>query len=207
MVDICSYAQLAEAVRAAPGAVRLIGIDGCGGAGKTTFAARLARHGGGWPIVHTDDFASHDEPLEWWPRFLADVIEPLRRQEAVTFRPYDWARRCRRDPVTVAAADVVVVEGVSATRAAWRDSLAMSVWVETDSDLRLRRGLARDGEHLAEFWRDWRFAEDGYVADEQPATHADLVVAGDPVGVAHDPESEFVLLSARRRGAALTQPR
>jgi len=60
-----------------PGPVRLVAIDGPGGAGKTTFAERFAAAADGAPIVHTDDFASADNPIDWWPRLLAEVIEPL----------------------------------------------------------------------------------------------------------------------------------
>jgi uridine kinase len=199
MAQIRTYTQLADQLRAASGSVRLVGIDGCGGAGKSTFADRLARHGDGWPVVHTDDFATHDEPLEWWPRMLADVIEPLSRRQPATFTPYDWVNRRPGRPTTVGAADVVVIEGVGATRSAWRDRLALRIWIDTDSELRLRRGLARDGDELAEFWRGWRIAEDRYVAEEDPAAYADLIVAGDSTGVAHNPEKEFVVLSARPR--------
>jgi uridine kinase len=199
MADIRTYAQLADELRTARGPVRLVGIDGCGGAGKTTFAERLSRHGDDWPVVHTDDFATHDEPLEWWPRMLADVIEPLSRGLSATFAPYDWVNRRPGRPTTVAPANVVVVEGVGATRSAWRHRLTLRIWVDTDGELRLRRGLARDGDELAEFWRGWRIAEDRYVAAENPAAYADLIVAGDPSAVAHDPEEEFVVLSERLR--------
>ena len=202
MTAIRTYAQLVEEICATNGPVRLVGIDGCGGAGKTTFAQRLtAAAASAWPVVHTDDFASHDEPIEWWPRLLAQVIEPLLRREPATFRPYGWVQRRAGEPVTVEPADVIVIEGVGATRSAWRDRLVASIWIDTDSGLRLRRGLDRDGEELAEFWRDWRIAEDRYVADEQPQQQADLVVAGDPTEP-HDPEREFVVLSARRQGPA-----
>jgi uridine kinase len=204
MTAIRAYAQLADEICASSGPVRLVGIDGCGGAGKTTFAQRLARQRDPmWPVIHTDDFATHDEPTEWWPQMLAQVIEPLLRDEPATFRPYDWVRRQPSDEVTVHPADVVVIEGVGATRAAWRDRLTMSIWIETDSDLRLRRGLERDGEELAGFWQGWRVAEDRYVAAEDPAAHADLVVAGAPTP-AHDAEREFVVLSEPRRSAAAT---
>ena len=198
MTAIRTYAQLVDEIRASPAPVRLVGVDGCGGAGKTTFAQRLvtAAHNA-WPVIHTDDFASHDEPLDWWPRMLAEVIEPLLRNEPATFRPYDWVRRQRGDAVTVPPAEAVVIEGVGATRTAWRDRLALRVWIDTDSELRLRRGLDRDGEELADFWRDWRVAEDAYVAAENPQERADLVVAGDPEDL-HDPETEFVVLSERR---------
>jgi uridine kinase len=209
MTEIRTFAQLADEIRRQPADVRLVGIDGCGGAGKTTFAQRLVRHGGAdWRVIHTDDFATHDEPLEWWPRLLADVIEPLSRRQAATFRPYDWVHRRPGEAITVAPADVVVIEGVGATRSAWRKRLAAAVWIETESDLRLRRGLDRDGHELAQFWQDWRIAEDRYVAEEQPAAHADLVVAGDPAGVAHEPDEQFVVLSARpRAGEPALRPR
>ena len=204
MTAIRTYAQLVDEIRTTNNDVRIVGIDGCGGAGKTTFAQRLvAAANDGWPVVHTDDFASHDEPLEWWPRLLDEVIEPLLQEQPATFRPYDWVQRRPGDPVTIAPNDVVVIEGVGATRAAWRDRLALRIWIETDSDLRLRRGLERDGDELADFWRDWRVAEDLYVNDEQPQQHADLVVAGDPTEV-HDPEREFVVLSERQRVPAAT---
>lgn len=208
MTAIRTYAQLVWDIRATAGPVRLVGIDGCGGAGKTTFAQRLARHAPSdesWPVIHTDDFASHDEPLEWWPRLLAQVVEPLLRNEPATFRAYDWVRRRVGAEATVQPAEVVVIEGVGATRSAWRDRLTTSIWVETDPQLRLRRGLDRDGEELADFWRDWRQAEDRYVATEDPARRVDLVVAGDPTAP-HDPDEEFVILSERPRVAAPTTP-
>ena len=206
MAAIRTYAQLVDEIRTTTNPVRLVGIDGCGGAGKTTFAQRLsAAANDEWPVIHAADFATHDAPIEWWPRMLAQVIEPLLRNERATFRPYDWVQREPGELTTIAPADVVVIEGVGAIRKAWRDRMVKRIWVDTDPDLRLRRGLERDGEELADFWRDWRVAEDRYVADEHPEQHADLVVAGDP-SEPHDPEREFVVLSERRRYvAAATQ--
>jgi uridine kinase len=202
MAEVCTYAQLVGEILATSGRVRLVGVDGFGGAGKTTFAARLARAGGGWPVVHTDDFATHDEPLEWWPRMLAQVIEPLSNGVAASYPAYDWVNRQAGSRVTIEPAEVVVIEGVGATRKAWRDRLALRVWVETESDLRLRRGLERDGEDLAEFWRGWRLAEGRYEVEENPAAHADLVVDGNPGHQPHDAEREFVV-SARPRAEAV----
>ncbi|HMC68164.1 MAG TPA: hypothetical protein VKJ07_03330, partial [Mycobacteriales bacterium] len=58
---------------------------------------------------------------------------------------------------------------------------------------------------LADFWRDWRQAEDRYVAAENPVSHVDYVVAGDP-SQAHDSDEEFVILSERPRAAVRTTP-
>lgn len=195
-----TFAALAEHVRARPGPVRLVGIDGCGGAGKSTFAARLSRALDDAPVVHTDDFASHDVPTEWWPRMLAEVIEPLLRGEPASYRPYDWtARRFVDDCINVQPTDVVLVEGVGATRKAWRDQLAMRIWVDCPRDVRIRRGIERDGEELREFWLDWMRAEDAYLEAEHPYAYADIAVDG--ASPAPDPESRYVEIPR------LTEPR
>ncbi|MDQ1696616.1 MAG: hypothetical protein QOJ03_1969 [Frankiaceae bacterium] len=182
-----------------PGSVRLVGVDGCGGAGKTTFSARLSHALDGAPVVHTDDFASYDEPLNWWPRLLSEVIEPLLRKEPATFRPYDWvARRPAAELITVTAAPVVVIEGVGATRNAWRDRLALRVWVDCPRDIRLARGLARDGADMVDFWTWWMAEEHAYVTAERPWAHADLVIDGAPeLGpeTEYDADLEFVEIS------------
>jgi uridine kinase len=192
-VDIHAFVELARDITSRPGPVRLVGIDGCGGAGKSTFAGRLSHALGDVPVVHTDDFASHDVPTEWWPRMLHDLIEPLLRGEPASYRPYDWvARRPAGTTVVIEPLDVVLIEGVGATRAAWRDRLALGVWVDCPRDLRLARGIERDGEELREFWLEWMAAEDVYVVDEKPFAHADVVVDG--ATSAPDPEREYVAL-------------
>ena len=189
------FDELAADLLSHDGVVRLVGVDGCGAAGKTTFAARLASAAGNAPVIHTDDFASFDEPTQWWPRMLAQVIDPLSRQEPATFRPYDWIERRRSDEtVTVDPAPLVVIEGVGATRKAWRDRLVARIWVETSREERLRRGLERDGDHMLEFWQWWMAAEDDYVLEERPDQAADIRVDGEPT-LAHDPEREFVQIA------------
>jgi uridine kinase len=196
------FDELAGELLARSGAVRLVGVDGCGGAGKTTFAQRLAQAAGGAPVVHTDDFASWAEPTQWWPRMLTQVIEPLCRGEPARFRPYDWVERHpSADVVAVAPAPMVIIEGVGATRAAWRDRLVARIWMETSREERLRRGLARDGDSMLEFWHWWMAAEDRYVLDEHPDQNADVRVTGEP-STAHDPEREFVQI-----GPAVSEPR
>jgi uridine kinase len=131
---------------------------------------------------------------------LSEVVEPLLRNEPASYTPYDWANRRPADRViTVEPRDVVIIEGVGATRAAWRDRLALRIWVDCPRDLRLARGIARDGEELREFWLEWMRAEDAYIATEQPHAHADLIVDG--ATPAPDPENDYVVQPT------LTEPR
>jgi hypothetical protein len=54
----------------------------------------------------------------------------------------------------------------------------MRIWIDCPRDVRLARGIARDGEGLREFWQRWMKAEDAYVESEQPQLHADVIVSG-----------------------------
>ncbi|MES1246767.1 MAG: hypothetical protein ABUS54_03730 [Actinomycetota bacterium] len=157
-------------------ATRIVAIDGCGGAGKSTLAAALARELGA-TVVHTDDFASWDDPVGWWPSLLEQVLEPLAAGRSATFVPNSWGGP-ERPPVTVEPGRTVIVEGVTASREAFRPYLAYSIWVETPRELRLARGLARDGVDALPLWERWMAEEDAYVERERPAEHADAVLAG-----------------------------
>ena len=177
------------------GLTRLVAIDGPGGAGKTTFAARLAASfaGAAVQVVHTDDFASWDNQFGWAGRIRAQLIEPLRRGEPGRYQRYDWVEKRFAEWHDVAPAPVVVMEGVGAAQRAFADALAMTVWVDTPPDVRLARGLARDGEHMRGFWEQWIAGERAHFAADRTRSRADFVVSGDP-GTTHDGETEFLVV-------------
>jgi uridine kinase len=192
-----TFDELLADVSSRRGPVRLVAVDGAGGAGKSTFAERLSRRAGGAPIVHTDDFASWDEPLEWWPRMLAQVIEPLVTGEAARYQRFDWPTCRLADWLTVAPSPIVILEGVSSGRQAWAAHLAYTILVVAPEATRLRRGLDRDGDAMRQQWRSWMAAEDDHFATDGVVDRADLIVDGEP-SLDHDPDEQFVVL--RRRG-------
>ncbi len=191
------FDALVAEVLSCPGPVRLVAVDGPGGAGKSTFAARLARHAGDVAVVHTDDFASWVEPLEWWPRLLAQVIDPLVAGDEGRFQRYDWAEARLAEWVTVPRRPIVIIEGVSSGRREWREHLAYCVFVTSPEQIRLQRGLERDGAQMLDQWRSWMAAEDRHFAEDGVADRADLIVDGAPV-LDHDPEEEIDVLRRRR---------
>jgi len=157
---------------------RIIAVDGPGGAGKSTFANRLSDALNGAPIIHTDDFASWDNPLNWWPRLIEQVLEPLARNVPARYQRYDWDTKSLAEWHDVEPTDYIIVEGVSSSREAFRPYVAYSVWIETPRDERLRRGLERDGESARAQWDEWMAREDEYIQQEKPAERADVVIDG-----------------------------
>ncbi|MFE3109847.1 uridine kinase [Kitasatospora indigofera] len=173
-------ALLARIAAAAPscGPVRLIGVDGHAGSGKTTFAGRLAAALGGAPVVHLDDLATHAEPFGWTERLRAEVLEPLAAGREARHRVYDWTSRRFEGTRTVPAAPVVLVEGVGAGRRAVRPWLSGLVWMELDAPAARRRGELRDGPELAGFWAGWARAEQEHFAADPSRPYADSRVDG-----------------------------
>jgi uridine kinase len=157
---------------------RVVAVDGAGGAGKSSFARHLADALGGCAIVHTDDFASWDNPVDWWPQLIELVLEPISHEEAAHFTPTQWAPDMRPEAVEITPAAFLVLEGVTASREAFRPYLTYAIWIETSTEVRLRRGLDRDGETARPQWEAWMAAEDAYCEREHPDLAADLVVNG-----------------------------
>jgi uridine kinase len=173
---IVGYARTAAPPH--PMRTRAIAIDGCGGAGKSTLAQRVAAALDRAQVVPTDDFARPENPVDWWPEVVECVLEPLHANAPGRYLRYDWLTRSASEWVEVWPADYVLLEGVSASRHAFRPYLSLTVWVETPRDIRLRRGLARDGPEARDQWLAWMAREDAYVTREQPRQQANLIVSG-----------------------------
>lgn len=196
------FADLARRVAESParlGRVRVVAVDGPAGSGKTSFSARLCEHlrGEGLRVaeVHTDDLLEGwTDLVTFWPRLQQWVIEPLRRGESARYHKYDWIHRRFSDEWTlVILPDVLVIEGVSAARAQAAPYLTLSVFLWAPRDVRLARGIERDGEALRPNWLRWMADEDRHFAADRTAERVDLIVDGAP-SVPHEEEDEFVLL-------------
>ena len=176
--------------------IRLIGVDGPSGSGKSTLAARLAARSSA-PIVAVDDFVSWSDFAGWWPRFDRQVLTRLLSGADAQYQVRDWANDEFGTSLdgwkAVALTPLVILEGVTCTRVAAANRLAYTIWVEAPADLRLQRGLERDGTDHRQLWLTWMAEERETFAADGTRARADLRVSGHPT-VRHDPETELVAL-------------
>jgi uridine kinase len=182
-----SFAALGNVLRAAPpllGATRLLCVDGPGGSGKTTFAGRLTDVlGGDAVLVHMDDLYAGWTLTGAVARLSAGVLRPLADGVPGAYHRYDWAAgRFAPDPVPVAAAPVLVVEGCGSGARVLAPWTTLLVWVEAPQPLRLARGLARDGAALEGHWLRWQQTEAAMFAVEETRARAGLRIDGTAPG-------------------------
>ncbi|WP_426595406.1 uridine kinase [Cellulomonas sp. McL0617] len=166
---------LARAPRLGP--VRVVCVDGPAGSGKTTVAAAIvAAAGPTSSVVHLDDLYEGWSGLEGslWPRLAAQVLEPLRRGRPGRFQRYDWPSGAFADWIDVPVPSLLVLEGCGSARRAAEPVAVVQVWVEADDELRLERGLARDGSAARAHWLTWMADEAAHFAREGTRERADL---------------------------------
>lgn len=174
-------ATLAARVRAAPprlGRTRLVCVDGPAGSGKTTLGGALGRELDA-QVVHLDDLYEGWGGLPGMPANLrAWVLEPLAERRDGAYRRWDWDRGAWAEWHEVPAVDALVVEGVGAAQAGVRELAVLAVWVDAPWELRLRRGVERDGEAMRGEWERWQEAESAHFAVDRTRDHCDVVVDG-----------------------------
>ncbi|TCP54220.1 uridine kinase [Tamaricihabitans halophyticus] len=191
MTEPAELAGIARAVRAAPallGRVRLVAVDGPSGAGKSTFADALAAElrkslqaESAVRIVRTDDFATWEQPVAWWPRLHAGVLDPLSQGLPGRYQRVEWpnGEPVRGAFVRVPVPEVLVLEGVSAGRASIAAKLSQLIWVGCgDQASRLAAAVARDGEACREPLRRWQEFEKGWFAVDHTPERANSVISG-----------------------------
>lgn len=156
----------------------LIAIDGLGGSGKTYLTQWLVSELGSTRLC-SDDFSRPGAPQWDWERFREQVLAPLIRGEGAAYQRYDWEADRLAEWHQIEPSGIVIAEGVSILRVELGDPWDVKVWVECPYEIRLARGIARDGEDI---WttgaNEWMPEEDAYLVTQKPQERADYIVLG-----------------------------
>lgn len=175
----------------------LIAVDGRSSNGKSTLAARIAGTAAHGAVVHTDDIAWWHSRFGWDDVLVREIIEPLRRGEAIDHRPPAWAERGRAGAIRVSdRADLVIIEGVGAGRSTISPLVDAVIWVRSDLEVTELRSAQRveAGELDQIGYDEWMAEEIPFLAADRPWERADLIVCGSS-DVPHDPDAEVVVLT------------
>ena len=170
----------------------IVGIDGAGGAGKSTLASGISdAFTGRVSIVRCDDFyrplsgaqysrLTPEEAYENyfdWRRLRDEAVMPLRGGKRPRYQRYDWSTDRLAEWIDIELREIVLVEGVFSTRPELRPLIDVAIFIETPREERLRRMLARPQDSTS--WMDpWMASEDWYLQQIAPQRHADLVIEG-----------------------------
>jgi len=192
--EISYFSQLITLIDSTPRkqSTLLIGIDGCGGAGKSTFANRLSKECSSVTVVHMDDFYLPStqiidakpavKPIGAdfdWKRVLNNILVPVSQNIEGAYQRYDWETDSLAEWHNVPVGGIVIIEGVYSIRKELADLYDLTIWVDCPRGIRLLRGMERDGEEAKELWENnWMIAEDIYVEAHKPIERADIVVKG-----------------------------
>ena len=133
--------------------ILVIGIAGGTGSGKTTLMNNLIRQfSGDVTILSHDNYYKRHDDLPYEQRSRLNYDEPaaleteLRKGNAIDCPVYSFAEHNRTDEtIRLVPKRVIIVEGILIfENQPLRDLMDVRIFVDTDSDVRLCRRIARD---------------------------------------------------------------
>ena len=151
----------------------IIAIEGGAASGKTTLSGILAEVYD-CNVFHMDDFFLRPEqrtPERFAEiggnadreRFLEEVLEPLKRGNAVCYRPFDCGKWALGEPITVEPKKLTVVEGVYSMHPDLAESYDYSVYLDIAPEYQRERIQERNSPAFAKrFFEEWIPLENRY---------------------------------------------
>lgn len=166
----------------------LIAIDGRCAAGKTTLAAWLQKETG-CNVIHMDHFFLRREQRSSrrlqepggnvdYERFLTEVMTPLCRGQAFSYRPFDCKTMAFASPITMEPGDLSIVEGSYCCHPVLWNFYDLRVFLHVEPEEQLRRIGRRNGKNALSLFREhWIPMEEKYFSACRIRERCDLVFA------------------------------
>lgn len=164
----------------------LVAIDGNCASGKTTLANKLAEHYD-CNVLQLDDFFLRPEQRTAerfaqaggnvdYERFGSEVLEPLRRGVAFSYRPFDCRTMTLREAVTVTPKQLNIIEGSYSLHPYFGDAYDLRVLLTVDPEVQKERILQRPAFLHERFFQSWIPMEHHYLEALSIPQTADLIL-------------------------------
>jgi len=180
----------------------IVGIDGLGGAGKTTIARKLKleleEEHCETSLLHIDDYINKIKQryqtgkeewfeyyfLQWDVKLLqTELFDNLHNNKDLLTLPFyqSSSDTIIDKQINVEFSSIILVEGIFLQRKEWRDYFDFVIYVDCSHELRAKRVLERDlyiGNYrarLGKYKRRYWVAEDYYFNNEAPIENADYI--------------------------------
>ena len=133
--------------------VRLIGISGGSGSGKTTIIKRIAERVSDFVFIPQDNYyksaeniINFDHPDAFDTKLLLDHLKDLKAGKPIEMPTYDFVHHRRAVETTIVEPHrIVLLEGIMVFfEQAIRDMMDLKIYVDTPDDIRFIRRLKRD---------------------------------------------------------------
>jgi hypothetical protein len=182
---------------------RVVGIDGMSGAGKSSFARRLADELAA-PVLSVDDLVPGWDALAESVGLLADwVLRPLAAGQQARWRRYDWLAGSPGEWVDLTPGEFLLVEGSCVGLPPASTFMSYLIWIDTPERVRRRRlELRQDWPAYAPFAQRWARQEAALQATADTPARADLVVNNTESRPDGDWADQFTASPRRLSGSA-----
>ena len=169
----------------------IVAIEGGSASGKTTLAEILSRVYD-CNVFHTDDFFLRPEQRSVErlaevggnldrERFCDEILQALKKNETVCYRPFDCATQTLGEPILVKPKRLTVVEGVYSMHPAFGAYCDLSVFLDIAPEYQRERIENRNSPQLAKrFFTEWIPLENEYFLKTDLKRQSDLVLLIEP---------------------------
>ena len=163
-----------------------IALEGNSGAGKSTLAGILQALYD-CNVFHMDDFflpiaEKTPERLAQpggnvaYERFFDEVLIPLQRGEAFSYRPFECWRQALGEEISVTPKPITLVEGVYSAHPQFQDPYDLKIFLQVAPEEQRRRIRQRNGEEMLErFVKEWIPLENEYFSAFHISEHCDII--------------------------------
>lgn len=170
----------------------IVGVDGRGGAGKSTLANKLKNNLENCQIIQMDDFYLSSEKRKNgadfnfdWKRLESEVLIPLESDGSTKYQRYDWNKDALAEWHNILNRGIIIIEGCYSIRKELAKYYDLTIWMEIDKEKAIERGIKRDIENekpidveqkINRWKNDYQPLEDKYIKEHNPESYADVVI-------------------------------